>query len=330
MSYTLSFDVSPEGKVTKNSLRGYLHHQARDIDKKNGTEVRHSNEQIQPERTGKNRTWVKVKKGDKLTWGQPKNIEQIQARVDRRLQAVTGRMRKDSVVVRGIVVQLDPAWYADHPGKTPVNDIYQWAAKTFGAKNIVAIFEHNDESNPHYHLAFTPVTEDGRLSQKDFLGGPAQLRAMHDDFRAFMTERGYDIQMERLPKKKHMKDSEYKRLKDAEKKAAELEAREGAVEARERALSEQEARIRVDSEKARRAVQEAEERAKELAVDDKTTLVGLLDLMDKIIARLRAVRPRSRTLDDFIRRAEERADQANHFFAEHPELGDKTLGELER
>lgn len=46
---------------------------------------------------------------------------------------------------------------------------YNHMAETFGRDNIVSAYVHLDESQPHMHFAFVPVTQDGRLSAKSVL-----------------------------------------------------------------------------------------------------------------------------------------------------------------
>lgn len=43
---------------------------------------------------------------------------------------------------------------------------------------------HLDESTPHLVVYVIPHTQDGRLSCRDFLGGPAKMREMQDSFHA--------------------------------------------------------------------------------------------------------------------------------------------------
>lgn len=73
------------------------------------------------------------------------------------------------------------------------------------------------------HILFTPVTDDGRLNQKEWFSNPASLREMHDDFRNDMIDKGYDISLERKPRRKHMSEAEYKAFKKSEEKQEELQ-----------------------------------------------------------------------------------------------------------
>ena len=103
MGYTLSFMASV--KVQRGGVAGLLHHDARDVDREQGREVRHSNQDIDPARTATNETIVADGQGG---WMPCSSIDQIEAAIDARLANVTKPLRKDAVVLRPLVLQLDP------------------------------------------------------------------------------------------------------------------------------------------------------------------------------------------------------------------------------
>lgn len=242
MSYTLSFDASV--KVSKGSMGGFLHHIGRDVDKENGMETRHANQDIDPARTADNATLVYDREAG--GWVQCQDTGEIQAALNARLGDVMKPLRKDAVVLRPLVLQLDPEWYAAHQdgqerGKA-ADDMLAWAADTFGTENLVYVSLHNDEANPHLHLGFCPVTDDGRLSQKDWFSSPAALRQMHDDFRAAMASKGYDIdQARRKPGKyaRRMNEQEYKKAAEQERQQLEKTAAEASRRAEKAVIEAQ-------------------------------------------------------------------------------------------
>lgn len=219
MGYTLSFVA--DTKCTKYEAGGLVHHDARDVDLANGCEVEHSNEDIDPARTHLNTTVVTDGKGG---WIPCTDTRQITASLDARLAHVKKPLRKDAVVMRPFILQLDPEWYKEHTDTGERVDAEQhmmdWAVDTFGADNILYVSIHEDEGNRHLHLGFCPVTKDGRLAQKDWFPSPADLRKKHDEFRQHMRDAGYDIAKERKKPGKHarrMSVGEYKdfaRLQD--------------------------------------------------------------------------------------------------------------------
>lgn len=235
MSYTMSFEASL--KVRRGGVGGLLRHNGRDVDCEQDREVRHSNADIDPARTLRNVTMVSDGHGG---WRECSALSEITDALDNRLANVKKTLRKDAVVLRPLVLQLDPAWYAEHSGDADrdaaASDMMDWAVATFGADNIIYASLHNDEASPHLHLGFAPVTEDGRLSQKDWFSGPAALREMHQGLRQHMRDCGYDVDMQNRKPGKHAKRMSVQEYKDY----AELQAQQTALEARVRAQEDYE------------------------------------------------------------------------------------------
>lgn len=62
-------------------------------------------------------------------------------------------------------------------------DCYEWAAKKYGAENIIDFVVHLDETNPHIHCIVVPLTRDGKLSYTELFGGSreqAKARSLND------------------------------------------------------------------------------------------------------------------------------------------------------
>nr|CRY95774.1 hypothetical protein [uncultured prokaryote] len=282
MGYTLSFDANI--KVKAMDVKGWLHHAARDVDQQQGQEVRHSNQDIDSTRTASNETAYYDQVAEQHD--QCRDISQVEQSIAARLATVTKPLRKDAVVLRPLILQLDPAWYAAHQSdaerEQAATDMMEWAIDTFGEQNLVLMSRHRDESNEHLHLGFCPVTDDGRLSQKDWFSSPKKLQAMHQDFREFMRDRGYDIDLtNKKPGKyaKRLSETEYKDFAELEKQRRELEAREKAIQvqeqdlqrrslvvkAREAAMDEREAKAEAKEQGATKALKTALQARKEAA-----------------------------------------------------------------
>lgn len=244
MAYTLSFDASL--KLNKSQVKGVADHLFRDTINK---DLNHSNEAIDPSLTCNNQTLYYNQK--KRCFEKCTDVSQIHESLQFRLAKVKKPLRKDAVVARGLILQLDPQWYEDNgydPEHTTNEDMVEWACKTFGAQNIVGLSVHEDETNPHIHILVCPVTDDGRLSQKDWFKNPASLREMHEDFRQHMRQKGYDISHERQPRRKHMSEADYKAFKEAEAKVAELREWEKDLKRRSNDLSKRESSLKAQEE----------------------------------------------------------------------------------
>ena len=55
--------------------------------------------------------------------------------------------------------------------------IYGFVCREFGEENIASFIVHLDETGPHAHCVFVPLTADGRLSSKEVLGGKNKFEA---------------------------------------------------------------------------------------------------------------------------------------------------------
>ncbi|GIJ95357.1 hypothetical protein CAPN002_25750 [Capnocytophaga stomatis] len=84
-----------------------------------------------------------------------------------------------------------------------------WCIRQFGKENIIRFNVHLDEKTPHIHCAFVPITKDGRLSAKDFIGSSIKLQDLQSSYanamKSFGLERG--IKSDR----KHQTTDEYRR-----------------------------------------------------------------------------------------------------------------------
>lgn len=62
------------------------------------------------------------------------------------------------------------------------SDSVEWLKEQHGAENIVSWSIHRDETTPHLVAYVVPVTKDGRLSARDFLGGKKMLADMQTSY----------------------------------------------------------------------------------------------------------------------------------------------------
>lgn len=223
MSYTLTFDASHKVKTGGSHVKGFLRHVGRDADERQGIKHRHSNKNLDAGRTHLNETLI----GDGSGGFSPaKSSRQLEEALNARLEAVEGKLRKDAVVMRPFILQIDPDWYDEHcpnwrdgelteEAKKLHEAMLSWAVFKYGAENIIGASLHLDEYNPQLHVIFTPVTADGRLSQKDFFKGPSDLKQVHDEFRKYMRDAGLDVDMTRTRRStEHLSSAEFQKKAD--------------------------------------------------------------------------------------------------------------------
>lgn len=265
MSYTVSFDASI--KCKKNDLKGLLNHIERgSIDKK----INHKNPNIKNDLTENNLNFYFNKNEDDFI--ECTDISQIENALNNRLKTVKKPLRKDAVIIRPLILQLDPEYYRDYEDEDneSVTTMIEWACNTFGKENIIGGSLHLDEASPHLHLLFTPVTDDGRLSQKDWFTSPKSLADMHNSLREHMSNAGYDIEMSRKKTSKQVKrltETEYRDYKELEEKALNIKNDSYVLERKSKRLNKLQASLNAREEAL--AIQEAEIQAKQKECDTK-------------------------------------------------------------
>lgn len=110
----------------------------------------------------------------------PTAPEEIRAAIMKRLPA---KRRKDAVICMEYFIGASPEYF--HPlqnGRRYFAEALDWLKAKHGAENVIAASIHRDETSPHLVAYVVPITGDGRLSAKEFLGGKAKLSAMQTDF----------------------------------------------------------------------------------------------------------------------------------------------------
>ena len=134
----------------------------------------------------------------------------------RRIEEVGAKRRKDSIVLQDCFIGASPGWIKaksiDDQNKY-FNYTFEFFSEKFGRENIISAVVHMDEATPHMHLCFVPITEDGRLSSKEIIGGPKGLEKLQDEFHAHMVKEYPDLTRgisKRISKRKHIPVHIYK------------------------------------------------------------------------------------------------------------------------
>lgn len=107
-------------------------------------------------------------------------------------------------------------------------DVYDFVCREFGEEYVASFIVHLDETGPHAHCVFVPLTADGRLCSKEVLGGKNKIEAkqhmrdLHTRLaevnRKYGLDRGDDIQVTGA---RHRSTAEYNR--DLHRENARLE-----------------------------------------------------------------------------------------------------------
>lgn len=219
----------------KHGTRGQQRHNERKEGQK------HRNRNIDDSRT-KDNVWLKPDDGKTYN-------ERIQAILE---ENYTGKRkpRFDAVKMCEITVQIGGDLAENGTEEEQIEALmesFEELKETYGEKNIVSAVIHVDETTPHLHFDFVPITKSGGLSAREVVGDRAQMRKTQARFLEAMQKRCPEYKFERK------KDGQFNGLeqKTYEKMTASLKARENAlwdreddVEDREIAVEEQEEQVR--------------------------------------------------------------------------------------
>lgn len=109
----------------------------------------------------------------------------------------TGKLRKikdDAIHAVTAVVQLGGLLGAEYPqhDKHKIKALEQAHAELvemFGEKNVIHSAIHLDETNPHLHFSFVPLSKTGKLSVAEVIGDRGELKNKHSKFLKHMQDR---------------------------------------------------------------------------------------------------------------------------------------------
>lgn len=147
------------------------------------------------------------------------------------------RRRRDAVICIEYLITASPEAFGRHGGHLNdlgsgyFKDALRWLQERHGSENVLSAVLHLDERTPHLVAYVVPLTPDGRLSARDYLGGPAKMREMQDSFHSSCgvthgLQRGIQGS-----KAKHQKISSFYKILSSEKLAPTLTARDYALKA---------------------------------------------------------------------------------------------------
>ena len=103
------------------------------------------------------------------------------------------KRRRDAVLAVEYVMTASPEWWkqASQEKQTRFFDqAHQWLADKYGSDRIITVSIHRDEMSPHMTAFVVPLTQDGRLSAKEFIGHRTQMQADQTSFAASVADLG--------------------------------------------------------------------------------------------------------------------------------------------
>jgi len=105
------------------------------------------------------------------------------------------KRRKDAVLAVEYVMTASPEWWRTADRKKQAEFFSQaraWLVDKYGVNRIIVATVHRDETSPHLSAFVVPLTKDGRLSAKEFIGDRNKMRADQSSFAACVQHLGLE------------------------------------------------------------------------------------------------------------------------------------------
>lgn len=190
--------------------------------------------------------------------------EKINREIEERYK-VNKSIRKDAVLCVEVLFTSDKEFFdklTPEEERKYFKKSVEFLKEQFGEKNVVFATVHKDETTPHLHAGFIPMTDDGRLNYKSFVNGREGLIKLQNEYFKKMVEifpeleRGKNAEETRA---KHIANQEYKIqqketiLKEKEKtvmvKIEELEKNSIELEEKKNKIKKLKEKLDVEEEK---------------------------------------------------------------------------------
>ena len=184
---------------------------------------------------------------------------------------VNKSIRKDAVLCVETVFTSDKEFFdklTPEQERLYFEKSVEFLKEQFGEKNIIFATVHKDETTPHLHAGFIPMTDDGRLSYKNFVNSKYDLIKLQDKYFEKMVEFFPELergQNSKETKARHLANQEYKiqqkekamelQLEQINKNAMELEEKKKKLEVKKERLKTEDEKL-YDIEKIMECVKE--------------------------------------------------------------------------
>lgn len=211
------------GNYGKGSVGALEHHNLRE----NET---YSNKDINPERTKDN---VTLKAPVDSQYRDTKNIIEKRA---------VNQVRKTSIWQSEFIISSDKDFFADMPLQEQnrfFEEAYKYLSKEFGEQNVTCAVVHYDETTPHMHFDFVPMTETNKLSRKEVMTRERLIK-IQDELPKYLQEKGFEVErgrkmVELAPEErpKHLEPGEYKKALQGEIRTLERQKKQLAEKVEE-------------------------------------------------------------------------------------------------
>lgn len=195
----MSYAVLHMQKMKGPAIKGMQIHNQREKESR-------TNEDIDPERSALNYDVLHDQKVD------------YKKMIDREIEKrYTGKraVRKDAVKLCSFMITSDKPFFdklSPEDEKRFFEKSVEFLQNRYGKENIVYASVHKDEKTPHMHVGMVPITNEGKLSAKEFFGQRSELQSLQTDFHHHVKELGFDLERgEKGSDRKHIETQKFKK-----------------------------------------------------------------------------------------------------------------------
>lgn len=117
--------------------------------------------------------------------------------INRMVKEAGCKVRRDSVMMVETLITASPEFMNSLPPeeqKAYFTMALDFISERVGRQNILSAVVHMDEKTPHMHLSFCPITPDGKLSAKAFLGNQKSLSEWQTAYHERMSSRWNELE----------------------------------------------------------------------------------------------------------------------------------------
>jgi len=121
------------------------------------------------------------------------------------------KRRKDAVVAVEYLFTTSPEWAESATEAAQArffDSSMKWLENKYGAENVITATIQRDETTPHLSAFVVPITQDGRLSAKEFIGNKSKMSADQTSFADAVKDIGLERGV-RGSKAKHQSIRQY-------------------------------------------------------------------------------------------------------------------------
>lgn len=127
----------------------------------------------------------------------PSNGLELSRSTDEAMVLIRNRLpekrRKDAVLAVEYLMTASPEWWKTASPKAQemfFQRSVEWLKQKYGADNLAALVIHRDETSPHLSAFVVPVTKNGRLTAKEFIGNKTKMSKDQSSFAAAVADLG--------------------------------------------------------------------------------------------------------------------------------------------